>query len=167
MTTISREIEVNASKEDVWKAVSNFGDICKASPGVTKSFVTSEQKGGVGATRHCDFAMQGASAEERITKWKDGESLSVEVYELKKMPGVKTMSVDFVVRTENEKTILRGDLHYSMKNVMFDAMNSIVVKKVNTQLWNSVIAGYKKHIETGDLVEKGTALELDRVVTLN
>jgi len=64
MTRISREIEINASKEDVWKAIAKFGDICHASPGVIKSHVSSEQQGGVGATRHCDLAMFGATVEE-------------------------------------------------------------------------------------------------------
>lgn len=46
MTTISREIEINASKEDVWKAIAKFGNICHANPGVLKSYVTSEQQEG-------------------------------------------------------------------------------------------------------------------------
>jgi len=42
MTIISREIEINASKQEVWNAIANFGDICHASPSVLKSHVTSE-----------------------------------------------------------------------------------------------------------------------------
>ncbi|MFT5844441.1 MAG: hypothetical protein ACI8QW_000301 [Saprospiraceae bacterium] len=110
MTTTSREIEINSSKENVWKAIAKFGDICHGSPGVLKSHVTSDQQEGVGATRHCDFAMMGASAEEKVTAWKAGESMSIEVYEFNKLPGIKTMSADFLVRTENNKTILRADL---------------------------------------------------------
>jgi ligand-binding SRPBCC domain-containing protein len=167
MTTISRETEINASKEDVWKAIAKFGDICHASPGVLKSHVTSKQKEGIGATRHCDFVMNGATAEEKITAWNEGESLSIEVYDLKKMPGVKTMAADFKVRSENGKTVLRADLHYDMKNGLFDAMNSLVMKRMNTKLWNSVLAGHKKYIETNERVVASTVLELDKVVALN
>ncbi len=106
MTTISREIEINASKEEVWKAIAKFGDICHASPGVLKSHVTSEQQEGVGATRHCDFAMNGAMAEERVTQWKEGESLTIEVYDLKKMSGFDKMEAEFKVRTEKTKPFL-------------------------------------------------------------
>jgi len=116
MTTISREIEINASKEEVWKAIANFGDICNGSPNVLKSHVTSEQKEGIGATRHCDFSMMRASVEEKVTMWEEGESISIEVYEFKKLPGIKTMSADFKVRIKNNKTILRADLNYSLKN---------------------------------------------------
>ncbi len=54
-----------------------------------------------------------------------------------------------------------------MKNVLFDAMNSMVVKKMNTKLWNSVMAGHKKYIETGERVVNETPLELDRVIAIN
>lgn len=167
MTTLSREIEINASKENVWRAIAKFGDICHASPGVLKSHVTSEQQEGVGATRHCDFAMMGATAEEKITAWKEGESLSIEVYDLKKMPGIKTMNADFMVRTENSKTILRADLHYNMKNMFFDIMNGLIIKGMNNKLWNSVVAGHKKYIETGERVVEKTVLELNKVINLN
>jgi carbon monoxide dehydrogenase subunit G len=167
MTLISREIEINASKEDVWQAIAKFGDICHASPGVLRSKVTSEQQDGVGATRHCDFTMNGATAEERITQWKEGESLTIEVYDLKKMPGIDKMEAKFEVRSEDNKTILSAHLNYSMKNALFDAMNSMMVKKMNTKLWNSVMAGHKKYIETGERVVKDTPLELDRVIALN
>ena len=53
--------------------------ICHASPGVLKSQVTSDQQEGVGATRHCYFAVNGATAEEKIIEWKEGESLKIEV----------------------------------------------------------------------------------------
>jgi hypothetical protein len=167
MTTISREIEINASKEKVWNAIAKFGDICHASPGVLKSHVTSEQQEGVGATRHCDFTMMGATAEEKITAWKEGESLSIEIYELKKMPGIKNMVAHFVVRTENGKTILRADLSYDMQNILFDLMNTLMMKKMNIKVWNSVLAGHKKYIETGERVVEKTILELDKVIILN
>lgn len=167
MTTISREIEINASKEKVWNAIAKFGDICHGSPTVSQSHVTSEQKDGVGATRHCDFSMMGATAEEKITEWNEGESLSIEVYELKKMPGIKTMSADFKVRTENGHTILRADLHYDMKNIFFDMMNALMMKGMNIKNWNAVLAGHKKYIETGNRVVEETVLELNKVIALN
>lgn len=167
MTTISREIEINASKEEVWKAIAKFGDICHGSPGVLKSHVTSQQQEGVGATRHCDFAMMGATAEEKITAWNEGKSMSIEVYELKKMPGIKTMNADFSVRTENDKTILRADLHYDMQNIFYRMMNTLMMKGMNTKNWNAVLAGHKKYIETGERVVQKTPLELDKVIALH
>ena len=167
MTKITREIEINAPKEKVWQAIAKFGDICHASPGVLKSHVTSQQQEGVGATRHCDFAMMGATAEEKVTEWNEGESLKIEVYDLQKMPGVKTMAADFSVQQKGKNAILRASLEYSMKNGFFDIMDSLMMKRMNTKLWNSVVAGHKKYIETGEIVTEKTVLELDKVITVN
>lgn len=166
MTTISREIEIAASKQDVWNAIAKFGDICHASPGVLKSHVSSAQQSGVGATRHCDFAMNGATAEERVIEWNEGESLKIAVYDLKKMPGIDTMEADFQVRQLGDHAVLTATLQYSMKNFFFDILNSLMMKKMNTKLWNSVLAGHKKYIETGDRVTQKTVLELERVIEI-
>lgn len=168
MTTIKRKIEINASKEETWKAIANFGDICHGSPGVLKSYVTSQLKKGVGATRHCDFAMMGATAEERITEWKEGESLKIEIYELKKMPGIKSMEAEFAVKSVSaNKSLLTATLNYDMKNAFFDVMNTLMMKGMNTKNWNAVLAGHKKYIETGEIVTQKTVLELNKVTVLN
>jgi hypothetical protein len=66
-----------------------------------------------------------------------------------------------------KKTILRADLHYTMKNVFFELMNTLVVKKMNTGNEDTLLAGHKKCIETGERVLEDTALELEKVVQLN
>ena len=109
----------------------------------------------------------GASVEERVIEWNDGESLKIDIYEFKKLPGIDTMQAYFKVRQENGKTILRADLSYSMKNVFYDAMNALMMKKMNTKNWDTVLAGHKKYIETGERVVTKTVLELDKVVALN
>ena len=166
MTTIIKEIEIDASKENVWKALADFGNICHASPIVLTSHVTSKANKGVGATRHCDFSMMGATGEEKITKWIDGQLVKLEVYELKKMPGIKTMSAEFEVKPKGNQSILRGTMQYSMKNGLFDVMNTLMMKKMNDKSWKSVIAGHKKYIETGEIVTQQTKLELNKVVDI-
>jgi hypothetical protein len=44
ITTIKREIEINQSKDKVWKALADFGNICHGHPAVSKSFITSDTK---------------------------------------------------------------------------------------------------------------------------
>ncbi len=55
MTRISREIRIHAPKEKVWAAIADLGAIQDFHPGVKKSYYTSEQREGVGASRHCDL----------------------------------------------------------------------------------------------------------------
>jgi hypothetical protein len=167
ITTIKREIEINQSKDNVWKALADFGNICHGHPAVSKSFITSAQKEGVGATRHCDFTMMGASAEEKVTEWNDGKNIKIEVQELKKMPGIKTMALDLAIRNSGEKTILTSTMAYSMKNGFFDVMNSLMMKNMNAKLLDGIMAGHKLYIETGTIVNDKTKLNLSFVKQVN
>lgn len=162
-TTIKRSIEINAPKEKVWRAIAAIGDISHASPGVLRSKLTSEKTEGIGATRHCDFVMMGASAEERVTKWKEGASFKIEAYELKKMPGMKGMEAEFSITGTGNKTLLRGDLHYRMQGILFGLINGMMMKKMNIRAWNGLLAGYKRYIETGETVTKDTPLDFEAV----
>jgi len=166
-TIIKREIEINQTKDKVWKALADFGNICHGHPAVSKSFVTSTQKEGVGATRHCDFTMMGASAEEKVTEWNEGKNIKIEVLELKKMPGIKTMILDLAIRNQGEKTILTSTMSYSMKNGLFDIMNSLMMKKMNAKLMDGIMAGHKLYIETGTIVNDKTKLNLSQVTKFN
>jgi hypothetical protein len=162
-TTIKREIEINQSKENVWKALADFGNICHGHPAVSKSFVTSTQKEGIGAIRHCDFTMMGASAEEKVTEWNEGKNIKIEVAELKKMPGIDTMALDLAIRESGGKTILSSTMAYSMKNGFFDMMNGLMMKNMNAKLLDGIMAGHKLYIETGTIVNEKTKLDLTQV----
>lgn len=163
LTTIKREIEINQSKDKVWNALADFGNICHGHPAVSKSFITSAQKEGIGATRHCDFTMMGASAEEKVTEWNEGKNIKIEVAELKKMRGIDTMALDLAIRKEGDNTILSGNMAYSMKNGFFDVMNSLLMKNMNAKLLDGIMAGHKLYIEAGTIVNEKTKLDLSAV----
>ena len=88
-TVINRYVLVNAPKQKVWEALADFGNVQNLSPGVRKSYLTSEQLNGVGAERHCDFSAMGAEVEERIVAWNEGESMEIDIYESKKIPMIE------------------------------------------------------------------------------
>lgn len=166
MTTIKREISISLPKDKVWRSLADFGNICHGHPAVRKSFVTSAQKEGVGATRHCDFTMMGASAEERIIGWNVENNIKIEVYELHKMPGIDKLTLDLAIRSAGENTILTGIMEYTMKNILFDAMNSLIMQRMNANLLDGIMAGHKLYIETGKIVNENTKLDLTQVVKI-
>jgi hypothetical protein len=166
MTTFTRAIEINVSKEKVWNALASVGDICHAHPAVLTSHLTSKQNSGVGTTRHCNFAMMGATSEERVIEWNEGNSMKIEAYELKRLPGIKTMVVDFSVAEDGEKSVLTSTMEYTMENRIFDLMDLLVMRRMNSRLLDGIVAGHKKYLEDGDIVTKKTVLELDKVVTI-
>ncbi len=167
VTTIIRQITINQSAEKTWEALADFGNICHGHPSVSKSFVTSLQKNGVGATRHCDFTMMGASAEERITDWNEGKNITIEVYELRKMPGIETLNLDLSIESKGNQTILTSTMNYTMKNGFFDFMNSLVMKGQNAKLLDGIMAGHKLYIETGEIVTDKTPINLSLVRKIN
>jgi len=167
MTTIKRQIKINKPVNEVWKALADFGNICHGHPSVKKSYVTSEQKEGIGATRHCDFTMMNAAAEERIIEWNEGKNIKIEVYELKNMPGMDSSKFDLQVETlDNNSSILTGTMMYNMKNAFFDLINSVAMKRANATVVSGIMAGHKKYIETGEIINNKTPLELDKVIKL-
>ena len=93
-TIITRKISIKAPKQKVWEALADFGNVFKLSPNLEQSYLTSDQKVGVGATRHCDFVFMGAQVEERIVKWNEGESIKIEIYESKKIPMITGMNAN-------------------------------------------------------------------------
>ncbi len=166
-TIIQREIHINQPIEKVWAALADFGNICHGHPGVQKSYVTSLQASGVGATRHCDFTMMGASAEERIIEWNELKNIKIQVYQLKKMPGIDQLSLDLSVTSNGNQCTLKSTMIYSMKNIFFDFMNQIIMKKMNADLLDGIMAGHKLYIETGTIVTEKTPLNLKEVIKIH
>lgn len=166
ITTFKKQIEINKPKNEVWQALADFGNVCHGHPGVKSSHITSLEKAGIGATRHCDFTMMGASADEIITQWNEGQNITVEVFQLDKMPGLNTVSLDLAIQENDNKTVLTGTMNYTMKNAFFDLMNHLVMKKMNAKLLDGILAGHKLYIETGTIVTEKTKLDLTQVKSI-
>jgi hypothetical protein len=58
-------------------------------------------------------------------------------------------------------------MEYTMKNVLFDVMNSMMMKNMNAKLLDGIMAGHKLYIETGTIVNDKTKLDLSQVTKFN
>ena len=162
-TRIAHEVAIDAPKQKVWEVLSDFGNVYRTSPNIIKSYLTSDQKQGVGTTRHCDFTSMGAQVEERITEWNDGESIKIDIYERKNMPMVADMKAVFTLKSDGDNTVLSGIFEYQMSNSIGSLINRLTMRKMNERAWVSFLAGIKHYVETGTLVEKGTKLNINSV----
>jgi len=162
MTRISRQVLIKASPKKVWDALADFGNVYKLSAGVTKSYLTSDQKSGVGATRHCDLVNMNAQLEERITEWDEGKSMKVDVYKAT-LPLVTGMKAGFKLIPQGDDTLLVGGFQYKMKNVIGDLMNITFMKRMNKKAWTTFLAGVKHHVETGEEITKNTKVDTSTV----
>jgi len=165
-TIIKRKVTINAPKEKVWEALADFGNVQTLSPNIVKSVLTSEQKNGIGATRHCDFASMGAQVEERIVGWIEGESIEIDIYGSKNLPMITAMRATFTVSEDRDSTLLTGTFQYGMTNALGGLLNSLAMKKMNAKTWVGFIAGIKHHVETGEHVEKNTQLDKSGVLEI-
>ena len=66
MKEVIQEIQIGAAPGDVWRTLSNLGDVAKYDPAVLKSKYTSTATAGVGATRHCEI--KGGFLDERVVE---------------------------------------------------------------------------------------------------
>ena len=109
--TVSRTIDapVNA----VWNELADFGNIYVWNPGVTESYLTSDQGEGVGATRHCSLSPLGA-IQERIVEWEPNRQLKINIYDFAKLP-MKNAFADFRLEDLGDGRT-RVDLHYEYEN---------------------------------------------------
>ena len=165
-TETTVEVEINAPIKEVWAEFENIGSIFLNSPTVDTSYTSSEQKTGVGSTRHMILSpmiKKGATLDERVLIWEEGTYQKLEVYKVYKVSGIKTMGGDFRLIEKGDKTILRSTLNYSMTNGFWGMMNKMMGKKKFAKVWKNVIAGYKYHVETGEEVTHNTKLDLDAV----
>lgn len=163
-TEVTMSVAIDAPVDAVWAELARIGDIGLNSPTVARSWVSSGEATGVGATRHMEMSLKpGATLDERVVAWEEGAYMALEVDHIVGVPGVRTMGGDFRVEPRGDGTVLTSTLHYSMTNGMTGMMNRAGMKRRFAGLWRSVLAGYKHHIETGEEVTVDTDLELDAV----
>lgn len=166
LTETKVETEINAPIEKVWASLSVIGDIFLNSPTVDSSYISSEQKTGIGASRHMilsSLIKKGATLDERVIVWEEGTYLKLAVFKIYDVSGIQTMVGDFRMIKNGDKTTLQSTLSYSMTSRMWGMMNKMAGKKKFAAIWRKVIAGYKYHIETGEEVTEKTELDISAV----
>lgn len=166
-TVINRQVKINAPKEKVWAALADFGNVQVMSPNIAKSYSTSDAPNGVGATRHCDFTAMGATVEEKIVEWNEGDSMRIHLYDTKNMPMIRDIQAHFGLTESEGTTSLTATFEYGMSNAIGGFMNNLAMKKINIKSWETFMAGIRHHVETGENVDKSTDLNMSEILTLN
>lgn len=151
MAHFSTQIRINATKEEVWEVLADFGGIYRWNPGVRHSYSTSESNHGLLATRHCELLKGDDYLDENILEWRDGESFKVNIYETN-LPLHRNV-VEFSIESDGGGTIVTVAPEYVLKfGLLGRLMNQIVVGRKFKEGMKDLLAGLKYHIETGELV---------------
>jgi len=147
---IHHETLIHATPEQVWTALSHYGDVSRFHGGVVESHTGagSENAASLGCERVCHIVDMGLkiTLKERIIEYEEGRSYKYEVYEWKNFP-VREMSFAFAILDATAThTRLAIDIDYLAKPAL---LTPLLVPKMKW-LARDVLLGYKHFVETSE-----------------
>ncbi len=151
MARFTEEIRIDAPQARVWEVLADLGSIYKWNPGVSRSYSTSDDARGNGATRHCDLYGRKAYLEERAFDWREGEGYTIDIYETN-LP-IRRNTVQFSVDAHGDSTIVRVTPDYALKfGPLGWLLDQLLVRRQLKRGMADLLAGLKYHVETGEEV---------------
>lgn len=156
LKTISNELVVRGSVEEVWKALASFGNVGSFLSTIDESYPINGSRvmAAEGSERESMIpdGINNIIYKERITDIVEGSYYTYEVYDSENFT-LKKMLVTFGVTSDKEgRTILYSRMRYKMNSAL---MTHVLRRKLNKINFNSLIS-YKYYVETG---EKNTDLK--------
>lgn len=142
---------IQAPKSDVWSKLRDLGSIQNYNPSVTKSYYSSDLKEGKDAARICELAPMGI-IEETITDWVEGESYTLAIKAVEKLPPITDMTATIsLISIDENVTEAKIAYQFRAKNFLGRLMVPMVTKQFEKGL-QGLMTGLKVHTETGKLV---------------
>lgn len=160
MTHIQKQIIIQASQNEVWRKLANLGAIQDFNPQVKKSYYNTSLKAGEGAGRVCEFHRMGIVNETAVA-WKEGESFTLRILPVEKIPFYKSGDAKFTLRSiSNDKTEVTAVFEYTLKaGIVPKLMNSVAMKAQFAKGFEGILKGLKRHLEEGILINTGKDLK--------
>lgn len=165
MKHVSGTVQIDAPTQRVWEVLADFGNINTFNPGLTASYLTGDDTSGVGATRHCDLTVPGASIEERIVEWKEGEGYRVQIYDGVRNPFATAFATLIVTPVDGDaaRSSVSMQLEWKTKGWFLGSLLDRGLRTQNRKAVKGLLAGLKHHIETGDPVAARQRIDVSGV----
>jgi hypothetical protein len=156
MTTIKSQVQIEAPAERVWGLLADLGGVVNYHPFVTRSFYNTEQETGTGASRVCEFG-PGSAVEERAIEWKEGESYTLAIDFIKgPKPPVRDQRARVSVGKSVDGTLATIEMSYKPKlGPLGMMMDRLMIRPRFEKILAGVMAGLKRHAETGEPIDQG------------
>ncbi|MDN5213502.1 SRPBCC family protein [Fulvivirgaceae bacterium BMA12] len=151
MKTLTKKIEVDVSKEEVWEVLFNqFGQVSRFNPLIKGSAHLSGAAGEVGATRSCDLNTGGTIKEEIIS----AEPMTRFEFEIIEgsMPMVKKMFAAYSLRPLADT---RTEVTFIVKFMASPSFMGGIVKMMMGRMFLKMLASLKDYLEIGIEVNQG------------
>jgi hypothetical protein len=153
MASITERIKIDAPIDRVWAAAADLGGIDKYNPIVTKSYYTSEARGGMGASRHCDLLPSG-TVEERVIDWEEGREYTLDVFEgtvfLMKVMSYFIMNIKLA--SDGEGTIVTETVEFGAKGGLLGSILDLFLKAFVRKMSSENLIGLKHYVETSEVI---------------
>ena len=163
MQRVSAAVAIDAPAAKVWSVLADFGNINAFNPNLTNSYLTADTPGGVGATRHCDLVVPGASIEERVINWVEGESYTVDIYDGARSPFAKAFATLTVAPLDDERAEASMQIEWKAKGGILSGLFDRGLRSQNRKAVVGVLAGLKHHVETGSPVSARQRVDIGAV----
>ena len=150
MPRLVRQIAIDASKEQVWEVLADFGGVSNWAPTILESHSTTEANGGVGAERTCKHVKMG-KIEERIVAWDDSRSLSYDVTRGLPFP-LKSLNNTWSVDAAGDNAIVSLTMDFRMGLGPLGVLPALVARLPMRKEMKVSLAGLKQYVETGEVV---------------
>ena len=141
-------VEIEASRDDVWQALADFGGAAWV-PKVLSAKPATDAQDGVGAEQLIDHLILNDHT-KRVTSWTDGQSVEFEYDGLPEQ--IEFLSENWWLTDTRSATSVTVDQRFDV-NLGPASMNLVpfVQEALREDLVNA-LAGLKLHVETGDVV---------------
>lgn len=125
------------SADSLWDVIADFPNIANWNSGVKTSVATSNETGGVGATRHCELSPAGA-LDERVLEWEEGRRVKIAVDKASKAP-IKNATANFSITPEGDHVRLDVDYEFEPKGGVAGRAAAPALKKAFTRAFSGFL----------------------------
>ena len=145
MRQIKEGITIDVSRDVVWAALENFGDVASWAPYMRRSALIGEKRTGVGTRRRLHHAW-GFRLEECVTGWIDGRGFS---FDVNRAPyPMKNVREAWVLEQEKGRTIIGTSVEYDMfLGVIGSMLDAILVRFIVRREMRAGLRGLKAFLE--------------------
>ncbi len=141
---VQSDVIIDASSDEVWGVLKEFGTVSEWAPTVTKSYYLDSQTYGVGTGRHCDIEGFG-SIDEVVTEWQEGVGFTYSVTPLGPLDNVNSSWQ--LERIGDRKTKLQVILSYDLRfGILGKILHKLVMRRKLEQSLPDTLAAFEERL---------------------
>lgn len=147
MNTVEEQIEIQATPEQTWAALTPLDRMKNYMPGIDSVEILSDADQGPGAARHCRFA-DGVELTERVVSWDEGKGYTLETTEFVGAP-MRSNVITFRIEASEQGAVVTQSMTYAMKGWVFAPLMEKMAVGVMRKALRGALTGLKAHVEGG------------------